>query len=225
MIHQQAFSPLQKRNGRGADYSKYQVFGGNNQPWYINRKSIKTVNVEEGVVQIGSYWFYDCTNLTTVNFNSSTLDTLGEDLFRGCTSLQSINLPENATYYYKELFLDCTSLKYVSLPSTNNTDTYKNKIPDGIFSGCTSLEQVYVGSGHTGIDNNAFKNCSKLKSIVWTSDNLSSVASNALSSVPSSCKLVGTSSLVNATSALSFQNVNGFCGTALSYKYDAQNKK
>ena len=26
------------------DYSKYQFFGGNNQPWYNDRKSIKTVN-------------------------------------------------------------------------------------------------------------------------------------------------------------------------------------
>lgn len=220
-----AFTITKSGNGRGADYSKYQFFGGNNQPWYNDRKSIKTVNVEEGVVQIGSYWFYDCTNLTSVNFNSSTLDTLGDDLFRGCTSLQSINLPENATYYYSELFLDCTSLKYVSLPSTNNTDNYKGKIPNGTFKGCTSLEQVYVGSGHTGMDVNAFNGCSKLKGIVWTSGNLSSVASSALTGVSSSCKLVGASSLVNATSALSFQNVNGFCGTALSYKYDAQNKK
>lgn len=220
------FTITKNGDGRGANYSKYSITGGkNNQPWYIYRNSIKTVNIEEGVVQIGAYWFYNCTNLTTVNFNSSTLDTLGEDLFRGCTSLQSINLPENATYYYKELFLDCTSLKYVSLPSTNNTDSYKGKIPDGTFSGCTSLEQVYVGSGHTGMDVNAFNGCSKLKSIVWTSGTISSIASSALTSVPSSCKLVGTSSLVNATSALSFQNVSGFCGTALSYKYDAENKK
>ena len=75
------------------------------------------------------------------------------------------------------------------------------------------------------MDVNAFNGCSKLKGIVWTSGNLSSVASSALTGVSSSCKLVGASSLVNATSALSFQNVNGFCGTALSYKYDAQNKK
>ena len=64
------FTITKNGNGRGADYSKYQFFGGNNQPWYNDRKSIKTVNVEEGVVQIGSYWFYDCTNLTTDNFNS-----------------------------------------------------------------------------------------------------------------------------------------------------------
>ena len=91
------FTITKNGNGRGADYSKYQFFGGNNQPWYNDRKSIKTVNVEEGVIQVGSYWFYDCTNLTTVNFNSSTLDTLGDDLFRGCTSLQSINLKMRLT--------------------------------------------------------------------------------------------------------------------------------
>ena len=65
------FTITKNGNGRGADYSKYQLnqlIGGKNQPWYNNRKYIKTVNVEEGVVQIGSYWFYDCTNLTTVNF-------------------------------------------------------------------------------------------------------------------------------------------------------------
>lgn len=220
------FTVTKNGNGRGADYQKYQVFGRNNQPWYSDRSSIKTVKIESGVVQIGSYWFYDCTNLTNVEFNDGgSLDTLGEDLFRGCKALTNITLPENATYYYKELFLDCTSLKYVSLPTTNNTDSYKGKIPEGLFSGCTSLEQVYVGSGHTGMDNNAFKGCSKLKSIVWASGNLSSIASSALTNVPSSCKLVGTSSLVNATSALSFQNVNGFCGTTLSYKYDAENKK
>ena len=219
------FTITKNGNGRGADYQKYQMFGRNNQPWYSNRNSIKTVNIEEGVVQIGSYWFYDCANLTTVNFNSSALDTLGECLFRQCTTLESINLPANATYYYKELFLDCTSLKYVSLPSTNNTNNYKNKIPEGIFSGCTSLEQVSVGSGHTGIDTNAFNKCSKLKSIVWKGSELSSIGTSALASVPSSCKLVGTNSLVNATSLLTFQNNNGFCGSNLSYKYDPENKR
>lgn len=220
------FTITKNGDGRGANYSKYSLTGRNNQPWYRNRSSIKTVNVEQGVVQIGSYWFYDCTNLTTVNFNDGgSLDTLGEDLFRGCTSLENITLPENATYYYKELFLDCNSLKYVSLPSANNTDSYKGKIPDGTFKNCSSLEQVYVGSGHTGMDANAFYGCSKLKGIVWTSGSLTSVESSSLSSVPSSCKLVGTSTLINATSALTFQNINGFCGSTLSYKYDPSSKK
>lgn len=47
------FTVTKNGNGRGADYQKYQVFGRNNQPWYSDRSSIKTVKIESGVVQIG----------------------------------------------------------------------------------------------------------------------------------------------------------------------------
>ena len=96
------FTITKNGNGRGADYSKYQFFGGNNQPWYNDRKSIKTVNVEEGVVQIGSYWFYDCTNLTTVNFNSSTL-------FNGTIAVSSLSYPLNNFINSYPIFLNSSA--------------------------------------------------------------------------------------------------------------------
>lgn len=225
-------------NGRGKSYSKptSDYIATSAAPWYGSwsasdakyyRDMIKSVVIEDGVIEIGSYWFYNCKNLTSVKF-ADTVDTIGDCCFRSCTSLKSIELPKNCSWYYKELFLDCTGLKWAIMPTANNTDTYNGKLPDGTFSGCTSLEEVYIGSGHTALDTKAFYNCKSLRGVIWASGELSSVGTNALSSVPSSCTFVGDSDSLKSwcsSNGYSHSYLNGNCGTGFNYSLDTSNMK
>ena len=198
-------------NGYGKNYANNI---SNRAPWYnSNRNDIKSVVIEEGVKGIGDYWFYNCTNLASVTF-SGTVDTIGSDCFRSCTSLTSIELPRNCNWYYKELFLDCSNLKWVIMPNGNSTDTYSGKLPDGTFKNCSKLEEVYIGSGHTSVDTNAFSGCKNLKGVIWDSGEITSTGSNALSNVPKSCTFIDDNNSLSSwcsSNGYAFNTLNGTC--------------
>ena len=213
-------------NGYGEDFSSSLT---NSPPWRSVRGDIKKVIVQEGVQAIGSYWFYSCSNLTSVELPDS-MYKMGAQCFRGCTSLENITIPENCLEYYNYVFYGCTSLKWAILPQDNkqwdsnaNAATYTHTIPDNTFYGCTALENVWVGSGYTSIAASAFRNCSKLSAIVWTGSTISSIGSY----FPSSANIVGASSLQSwcSSNSKNYININGSCGGSLSYAYNLSNKK
>lgn len=211
-------------NGRGEDYSKNKYMTGVNTPWYFKRDKIKKVVINEGVLQIGSYWFYGCSNLTSITFADS-VNTIGVCCFGSCTALTSVQLPKNCYWYYKELFLDCTSLKWAFLPNGNSTNSYSGKIPEGTFNGCTSLEEVYVGSGHTAMDAKAFYDCGNLKGVVWSSGTVNSVGKDALYNVPSSCKFYSNNNALSSWASSNSKSSGSLSGPAstdgpLKYSYD-----
>ncbi|MGN0533540.1 MAG: glycoside hydrolase [Eubacterium sp.] len=218
-------------SGYGANYANSY---SSRAPWYtLYRTQIKSVVINEGVKGIGDYSFYNCTNLTSVSF-ASTVDTIGTCCFRSCTSLPNITLPSNCTWYYKELFLDCTSLVWAVMPSGNSTNDYSGKLPDGTFSGCTSLEEVYVGPNHTALDTKAFYNCSKLRGVIWDSGEITSIGTSALSSVPSSCTFVDSSSTLSSwasSNGFNYSSLSGACSSntysssALTYSFDTDSRK
>ena len=213
-------------NGRGAGYANSAT---KRAPWYTTyRSQIKNVVIENGVIEIGAYWFYNCTNLQSVTIADS-VDTIGDCCFRSCSSLQNITLPKNCSWYYKELFLDCSSLKWAVMPESNSTSNYNGALPDGTFSGCTSLEQVYIGSGHNAIDTKAFYNCSKLAGVVWNSTSITNVGMDALNGVQNSCIFFSPDNALGEW-AKSFNKsantLNGSCSSegTLSYSLDTSNR-
>eukprot|EP00966_Prymnesium_polylepis_P062615 1453148-Prymnesium_polylepis.1 len=64
---------------------------------------------------------------------SSTLTTIGDAAFTGCSSLASISLPEGLTTIGDRAFDGCSSLALISLPEGLTT------IGDAAFNGCSSL--------------------------------------------------------------------------------------
>lgn len=219
-------------SGRGADYKNSTVITSNNAPWYKSRDKIKKVVVENGVIQLGSYSFFRCTNITSVTL-ADTVDTLGTGCFYDCNSLTGIKLPENCFWYYDNLFNGCSSLKWAILPQTNKTNSYSGKIPNSVFSGCTSLEEVYAGSGHTGADQKAFYNCTSLKSIVWSSGTMSSVGNNAFYKVPSGCTFVSTADALSdwcTSNGYAHSGTDGICSgntfssSGLTYSFNTDTR-
>ncbi|MCC5790981.1 MAG: leucine-rich repeat domain-containing protein, partial [Legionellaceae bacterium] len=77
----------------------------------------------------------------------------------GCTSLESIHLPEGITSIGRLAFNGCTNLKSIRLPEGITS------IGELAIAGCTSLESIHLPDGITSIGEQAFEDCTSLKSI------------------------------------------------------------
>ena len=137
---------------------------------FINCSSLTSITIPQNVITISNGAFKDCTSLTNVVFEeNSALQTLGREyptsdkyyygVFQGCTSLQSIEIPDSITSTGDATFRDCTALETVHLP------TSIKKIGRHTFKGCSLLTNITIPNNVTSIGNYAFNSCSSLISI------------------------------------------------------------
>ena len=84
------------------------------------------------ITSIGSYAFYSCTSLTSVNFPVAT--TIGSYAFCGCTGLTSVSFPV-ATTINMYAFSSCRNLTSVSFPKVTT-------IGNAAFQNCSKLTSV-----------------------------------------------------------------------------------
>lgn len=104
--------------------------------------------------------FYNCANLVSIKFNSTS--GIGEFAFSGCTSLKSISIPQSCTTIGKSSFWGCTALTGAKFHKKLNL------IGESAFrkSGLISIE-FGEGCENLTIDQYAFAGCSELKSITF----------------------------------------------------------
>ena len=69
-------------------------------------ESVKHDDVTYSVTSLGSYSFYWCSSLTSIDIPSS-VTSLGNYCFSNCSSLTSINIPSSVTSLGKGCFLGC----------------------------------------------------------------------------------------------------------------------
>ncbi|MDE5759273.1 MAG: leucine-rich repeat domain-containing protein, partial [Allobaculum sp.] len=86
------------------------------------------------------------------------VESVGPELFKGCTRLTSIVLPESVKLIEESAFESCTGLTTAEMSKV--ALIHKNA-----FKGCTSLTNVNVGSNARVLENSAFEGCASLKSI------------------------------------------------------------
>ena len=120
-------------------------------PWYIQRKMVKKVTIASDVTSVGSYVFYDCTNLTSVTFaKNSQLSSINESAFNGCDSLISIEIPSSVTSIGVNAFGACDSLTSIEIPSSVTS------IGVNAFGACDSLTSINVDVANEYYSNNEF---------------------------------------------------------------------
>ena len=141
-------------------------------PWKgIARKIERVAVVDEGVAPQTMYaWFFNCTNLLSVNL--SKLDTSKttslEYAFSGCKSLTDIDLSTldtSSVRSFADVFQDCSSLRSVNLAGwdTSSGNNFRQ-----MFIQCASLEELDVSSFETGnvtTFKEMFYGCSSLRSL------------------------------------------------------------
>ena len=79
--------------------------------------------------------------------------------FYGCTSLQSIIIPNSVTEFGESAFHGCSSLQSIVIPNS------VTKIGLMAFRSCTSLQSIVIHDSVTEIEFAAFGHCTSLQSI------------------------------------------------------------
>ena len=87
------------------------------------------------IEKIGASAFYECTNLTTLNFKEG-LKEIGHGAFAKCSALTEAKLPEGLESISDLAFRECTSLKSVTIPSTLKS------IGANVFAGTKYLNET-----------------------------------------------------------------------------------
>ena len=106
------------------------------------------------ISEVGSYAFYGCNSLTSVNFPQVT--SIRQYAFYYCSSLTSISFPQ-ATLIAAYAFYHCDALTSVSFPKAT-------RINSSAFYGCSSLASISFPQV-TSVGAYAFYNCNALISV------------------------------------------------------------
>ena len=134
-------------------------------------------NLDSFVFRNGSLGgaFQECRKLTNITIGVSTeVTTTGDNMFNGCTNLQSVNLKEafpNLTTIGSKAFYSCNNLKKISSESEDYTFVMADSVTTvggNAFDGCKLLETVYVGKNVATLSYDAFRNCTNLETIYVT---------------------------------------------------------
>ena len=177
------------------------------RPWEPYKAEIKKVVIKEGVTSIAGSAFYECANLTEVQF-PDTLETINYDAFEDCISLTSITIPKGVTKIDASAFSGCTALKAIRVAADNSTYSSDDagllfnkdkttliecpegfqgnyEIPSGVitikgsaFANCYGLTDIVISDTITTVENYAFSYCKNLADVV-ISNSVTSIGSSA----------------------------------------------
>ena len=128
-------------------------------PWYSKRNKIKNAVIEYGVADIGSYAFWECSNLATITIPNS-VTSIGRGAFSGCLALCSITIPNSVTNIGNSAFYSCSGLTSVTIGNSVTS------IGESAFMNCSSLTSITIPNSVTSIGVGAFFECSGLTSII-----------------------------------------------------------
>ena len=102
--------------------------------------------------------FNGCSKLTSLVIPES-VTSIGARAFAGCSKITSLVLPAGITSIGAEAFSGCHSLQALSLPAGITT------IADGTFKDCASITSLSLPEGITAIGSAAFSGMTKLTSL------------------------------------------------------------
>ena len=103
--------------------------------------------------------FRECSKLVSVTLPEKT-NAIGDYFFYKCSSLTTVNIPANVTEIGRSAFSHCSSLNSVVLPENIK------EIKGEAFSRCTNLTSINIPTAITTIEPSLFRNCEKLRTIV-----------------------------------------------------------
>jgi hypothetical protein len=89
----------------------------------------------------------------------SEVEKIGSGAFKGCTTLERVQIQSNSIEISDDCFLDCINLKRINLETATS-------IGVAAFKNCSSLLSVHIGR-KAEVSDEAFMNCTSLIYIVF----------------------------------------------------------
>ena len=204
-------------------------------PWYKKISSVKNAVIYDGVTSVGSYAFYDCSNLASVTIPDS-VTYLSKQAFGRCEKLTSLTLPKNLTIIGDSTLGFCTGLTTITIPESvtaigvsalNGCSKLKTiTIPESVklignfaFRDCTGLVSTIIPATVTSWGQSCFEGCSSLKNVTFE-DGVTSIpktmfqmcTSLATITIPESVKLIEYYAFSGCTilGTVTFKNPTGW---------------
>lgn len=113
----------------------------------------KTTVIGEDVETIGSFAFYNCPGLTSIEI-PNTVTSIESYAFAYSANLKSVTLPNSITSIAYGQFVGCSSLASVIIPNSVTS------IGDYAFNLCSNLSEVVIGNSVESIGELAFRGTS-----------------------------------------------------------------
>lgn len=115
--------------------------------------------IPSSVQTVSDNVFNGCYGMRYATFENSAITSIGADMFKECSRLKEVKLPDALTSLPEGTFERCYSLNSITIPSGVTS------LGDSCFFYCESLSSIEIPSGVTSIGNSCFKWCSSLSSI------------------------------------------------------------
>lgn len=183
---------------------------------------VTTVNMGNGMREIGEEAFAGCKDLNKVTW-SSGLETIGKKAFADCTKLQTVTIPNGVSTIGYQAFYNCRGLSNIAFNAVNCSlftgetfyragadtkgltitfGTGVKKIPDGLFRNCdiVNLTTVNMGNSIREIGSYAFDGCKELNKVTWSSS-LEKIGARAFRE----CRKLQTVTIPSGVSAIDYE--------------------
>lgn len=121
----------------------------------FQKKDVVSVTIPDSVTYIDRYAFYSCSKLKSVVIGKS-VETISEDAFRDCKSLEKIVIPDSVKIIREYAFYGCENLTSVDFGNS------LEEIGNEAFCYCSSLTSVVIPDSVTYIGDYAFLICENL---------------------------------------------------------------
>ena len=136
---------------------------------FANCSKLTKVTIEATSVEnFGSHSFYNCPVLTSVSIPKG-LKGIGENCFAYCPKLNNVSLPESVENIGHGAFRGCETFTSFVVPSK------VTQIGNNTFDGCKNLKSVSISVAASTIGDYAFNDCSSLSGTIKLSESLESI--------------------------------------------------
>jgi len=144
------------------------------EPQAFTKAGVKTIKFSNTIEKLPENVFEGCSSLQTLTIPSN-IKTIGDYAFTKCTGLTEVTLEEGVESIGTNAFNSCKALTKINLPTTMSV------IPSYSFSACTSLAEITIPSNIKTIEEFAFSGCKGLKNLTFE-DGIEKLGESAFSS-------------------------------------------